>query len=113
MNNGTSLLLMAVLVAFSAYFSATETAFSSLNRTRLRVLAEKGDKRAALACSLSYDPLSQLERLDSGLSLAALEGDWWGRDETLGDLLEQRRDAARAECADWHTWSLSACLAAG
>ena len=66
-----------------------------------------------LAYSLSYDTLSQLERLDSGLSLAALEGDWWGRDETLGDLLEQRRDAARAECADWHTWSLSACLAAG
>ena len=59
MNNGTSLLLMAVLVAFSAYFSATETAFSSLNRTRLRVLAEKGDKRAALACSLSeqYDKM--------------------------------------------------------
>ena len=59
MNNGTSLLLMAVLVAFSAYFSATETAFSSLNRTRLRVLAEKGDKRATLACSLSeqYDKM--------------------------------------------------------
>ena len=59
MNNGTSLLLMAVLVAFSAYFSATETAFSSLNRTRLRVLAEKGDKRAALAFSLSeqYDKM--------------------------------------------------------
>ena len=59
MNNGTSLLLMAVLVAFSAYFSATETAFSSLNRTRLRVLAEKGDKRAALASSLSeqYDKM--------------------------------------------------------
>ena len=59
MNNGTSLLLMAVLVAFSAYFSATETAFSSLNRTRLRVLAEKGDKRAALACFLSeqYDKM--------------------------------------------------------
>ena len=59
MNNGTSLLLMAVLVAFSAYFSATETAFSSLNRTHLRVLAEKGDKRATLACSLSeqYDKM--------------------------------------------------------
>lgn len=53
----TSILLMTVMVAFSAYFSATETAFSSLNKTRLKVLAEKGDKKAILAHDLSeqYD----------------------------------------------------------
>ena len=55
----TSILLMAVMVAFSAYFSATETAFSSLNKTRLKVLAEKGDKKAVLAYNLSeqYDKM--------------------------------------------------------
>lgn len=66
-----------------------------------------------LAYSLSYDTLSQLARLDPELRLAACEGDWWGRDETVGSLLESRRRQARQDCADWHTWSLSACLAAG
>ena len=57
MSNTTSILIIMVMVAFSAYFSATETAFSSLNKTRLKVLAEKGDKKAQLAFDLSeqYD----------------------------------------------------------
>lgn len=65
-----------------------------------------------LAYSLSYDTLSQLERLDPNRPLTAYEGDWWGEDDTLESLLANRRQAAREECADWHTWSLSACLAA-
>ena len=50
---------MVVCVAMSAYFSATETAFSSLNKTRLKMLADNGNKRAALALRLSenYDKL--------------------------------------------------------
>ncbi len=53
------IIAMAVLLLFSAYFSATETAFSSLNRTRLKTLADKGNKRASLVLSLSdkYDRL--------------------------------------------------------
>ena len=55
----SSILIIAVLLLFSAYFSATETAFSSLNRTRLRTMAEKGNSKAALALSLAekYDQL--------------------------------------------------------
>lgn len=50
---------MALCVLFSGYFSATETAFSSLNKTRLKALAEKGNRKAELALSLSeqYDRL--------------------------------------------------------
>lgn len=53
------IIIIAVLVMFSAYFSATETAFSSLNKTRMKTLAEKGDKKATLVCKLSdnYDKL--------------------------------------------------------
>ena len=43
---------MAVCLALSAYCSATETAFSSANTTRLRTLAEKGSGNAALALKL-------------------------------------------------------------
>ena len=39
----------------SAFFSASETAYSALNRNRLRLLAEKGSRRAALAVKLSDD----------------------------------------------------------
>ena len=48
-----------ILVAMSAYFSATETAFTSLNRIRLRTKADAGDKRAArtLAVAEDYDKL--------------------------------------------------------
>ena len=51
--------MMAVCLALSAYFSATETAFSSANTTRLRAMAEKGSRNAALACRLleKYDRL--------------------------------------------------------
>lgn len=50
---------LIVLVMCSAYFSATEMAFSSLNRIRLKNLANDGNKRAVLALSLidRYDDL--------------------------------------------------------
>lgn len=51
--------MMALCLIGSAYFSATETAFSSINKTRLRTMVEKGNKRAALVVKLSerYDKL--------------------------------------------------------
>lgn len=50
---------LVILVALSAYFSATETAFTSLNRIRLKNKAEDGNVRAALALALAeqYDKL--------------------------------------------------------
>ena len=51
--------MMAVCLLLSAYFSATETAFSSANTTRLKTLAEKGNGNAALALKL----LEQYDRL--------------------------------------------------
>ena len=54
-----SIIIILVCLILSAYFSATETAFSSLNKTRIRVLAEDGNKRAKLTLELSevYDKL--------------------------------------------------------
>ena len=53
------LVIIAVCVIFSAFFSATETAFSTFNRIRMKTLAEKGNKRAgkALALSEKFDTL--------------------------------------------------------
>lgn len=54
MNSNTiSLIIIAICVAMSAYFSATETAFSALNHIRIKNMAEKGNSRAALVLKLS------------------------------------------------------------
>ncbi len=50
-----SVIAMVFCVMMSAYFSATETAFSSLNSIRLKVLADNGNRRAKLAFRLSED----------------------------------------------------------
>ena len=59
MNNTTSLLIMLFCLISSAYFSATETAFSSLNKTKLKTMAEKGSQKAlkTLEVSERYDKL--------------------------------------------------------
>lgn len=55
----TYIIIMVICLISSAYFSATETAFSCANKTRLRALAEKGNKKAELAVKLAdkYDRL--------------------------------------------------------
>lgn len=50
-----SIIAMLFCIVMSAYFSATEAAFSSLNKTRIKVLAENGDRRAQLTYRLSED----------------------------------------------------------
>ena len=52
---------IAVLIIFSAYFSATETAFNSVNRIRIKNLANDGNKKAREVLDLS-------EKFDSMLS---------------------------------------------
>ena len=53
------IITIAILVLMSAYFSATETAFSSLNQARIKALAEQDNPRAKLVLDLSenYDKL--------------------------------------------------------
>ena len=54
----TLIIVIIILIGLSAFFSATETAFSSLNKVRLKNLAQE-KKRAKLAYKLSenYDEL--------------------------------------------------------
>ena len=49
------LIPMLICIIMSGYFSATETAFNSLNMTKIKIAAEKGDKRAALIIRLLDD----------------------------------------------------------
>lgn len=49
------LAILAVCVVLSAFFSASETAFTSANRVKLKAMMQNGDKRAKLAYELAED----------------------------------------------------------
>ena len=55
------IVIIVILVLLSAFFSATETAYTSANRIRLKNMAQDGNKRAAHAIKL-------IDRYDSLLS---------------------------------------------
>lgn len=60
MDSDSFLILIAIVcVILSGYFSATETAFSSMNVIRMKAYADDGNRRAALALKManSYDKL--------------------------------------------------------
>ena len=59
MDNTTTIIVMLILVTMSAFFSATETAFSSLSLTKIKISAEQGNKKSALILKLldDYDTL--------------------------------------------------------
>ena len=53
------IIAIVLLIFFSAYFSATETAFTSMNRIKLKTMAGDGDKKAEKVLELGekYDKL--------------------------------------------------------
>lgn len=73
------LVALVALVAMSGYFSATETAFTSLNRIRLKNKADNGDRRAARTLELAED----YDRLCNGRQVDAdsdeIKGRLWWR----------------------------------
>ncbi len=60
-NSTTALIIvLVVLTILSAFFSSTETAFSSVNKARLKVKAQDGSKRAKMALSLADEKYDKL-----------------------------------------------------
>ena len=59
MDSTPLIFVIAILIALSAFFSASETAFSSMNRIRMKNKAAEGHKRAKLVLKISenYDTL--------------------------------------------------------
>lgn len=64
--------VLAVLVVFSGVFSSAETALTTCNKIRLRSLAEEGDKRAALLCTVLEDRAKMLSTLLIGNNIVNL-----------------------------------------
>lgn len=49
------IIIIIILICLSAYFSATETAFTSVNKIRIKNMAGEGNKKAKLVLNLSKD----------------------------------------------------------
>ncbi len=47
------IIIVVFCIIMSGYFSATETAFSTFNKTRMKTIAEKGNKKAKLVLKLA------------------------------------------------------------
>lgn len=73
-SDAVSLIIIIFCVVMSAYFSATETAFSSLNRIRIKNMAEKGNKKAQLVLELSDNFDSMLSTILIGNNIVNILG---------------------------------------
>lgn len=58
-DNLGQIIFLVILIMFSAFFSATETAFSSINKIRMKNMANNGNKKAVAVLELNekYDKL--------------------------------------------------------
>ncbi len=54
-NSLTMLIVLIICICFSSLFSATETAFSSMNRIRMKSWAEEGDRKAKRTLELAEE----------------------------------------------------------
>ena len=59
----TKVIVLAILIVLSGFFSATETAFFSMNKIRVKSLANDGKKKAKRAIRLSEDMDSLLSTI--------------------------------------------------
>lgn len=68
-DNIPKIILIAVCVLLSAYFSASETAFFSMNKIRMKALANEGNRRAKKALKMAEDLDSLLSTILIGNNL--------------------------------------------
>jgi putative hemolysin len=64
------LLLIALLTLINAFFAAAEIAIVSLNKNKIRLLAEEGDKKALLLEKLMREPTKFLSTIQVGITFA-------------------------------------------
>jgi CBS domain containing-hemolysin-like protein len=74
MDATTSLLLIAMLIAASAFFSLSELAVAASRRLRLRQMADQGDLRAQQVISVQEEPGDFFTAIQIGMNTVAILG---------------------------------------
>src|SRR5262249_33534297 len=75
---GFRISLLFLILAANAFFAAAEVSLLTVRRSRLRKLAEEGDKGAKAALSLLANPERLLSVTQVGVTLASLGLGWAG-----------------------------------
>lgn len=71
-STGIQLAIVVILLMLSAFFSSAETALTTVNKVRVRTLAENGDKRAAMVASVIENPGKMLSTILIGNNIVNL-----------------------------------------
>jgi len=66
----SQLILIVVLTLVNAFFASAEMAIASVNKTRIKLLAEDGNKKAKLVETLLEEPTKFLSTIQVGITLA-------------------------------------------
>lgn len=67
---GWLLLFLSILIGINAYFAAAETALITINRNRVKILAQEGDKKSQLILNLLEEPNNFLSTVQVAITLA-------------------------------------------
>ncbi|MBE6072830.1 MAG: HlyC/CorC family transporter [Clostridium butyricum] len=62
--------ILILLTAVNAFFASAEMAIVSLNKNRMKMLANEGNKKAGILCKLIEDPNNFLSTIQVGITLA-------------------------------------------
>ena len=81
------LLVQVLLILVNAFFAATEIAVISLNPTKVRRLAEEGDKSAPFILKMVEQPSNFLSTIQVGITLAGYLGSAFAADNFAGPLV--------------------------
>ncbi len=68
----TQLLILIILLAFSAFFSSAETALTTVNQIRMRSLAEEGNRHASMVLKVTDDSGKMLSAILIGNNIVNL-----------------------------------------
>ena len=69
-NIAGQLILLAVLTAVNAFFAAAEMAIVSINKTKMKMLANEGNKKANTICKLVEEPTKFLSTIQVAITLS-------------------------------------------
>jgi putative hemolysin len=80
------ILIIVILIALNAYFAGSEMALVSLNDTRIKIMAEDGNKKAVAVKKLLSEPSKFLSTIQIGITLAGFLSSAFAS-ETFADML--------------------------
>ncbi len=82
----SQLMIIAILTTINAFFASAEMAIVSINKNRLRLLIEEGNKKAVLLQKLMNEPTKFLSTIQVGITFAGFFSSAYAATGISGDL---------------------------